>query len=396
MASIIEEILDFVPSLVRRFGPENPPESSIFIAIVALGLSLSLTLLSRYLIDTDKLARYTRETKAYNKMKMQALRTADKKLQLQVDRQSRRAKKMQSELMNMRMRPLMFYFIPLMIIFFSMSSHYSFNRGEVIATTDIELSADSSEPTNEDLQILSHANNSLTYYNRTLKIVGTFDSTLDGQIWYNITGDDLLTSAGAWQGTASYSDGSWWTIEAEPKTSVKETTLEVLVSLNSTSDNSSLAHQRLDITVGDSKTIGRLEITSHTDGGTFRQGEAIRVFGTARSRDRDPHNVRDSKGNWADNDDNDRNWIYWNMTFEPSDESSKTIRFRLFDFNRSQKPLAAVFPFGVPEKILWIRLGWTFKDAGRTYFVPMFVWWYFAVNISFGAAMQKIAGLSPD
>ncbi|MFW9915919.1 MAG: hypothetical protein ACFFGZ_09955, partial [Candidatus Thorarchaeota archaeon] len=65
-------------------------------------------------------------------------------------------------------------------------------------------------------------------------------------------------------------------------------------------------------------------------------------------------------------------------------------------FNRSQKPLAAVFPFGVPEKILWIRLGWTFKDAGRTYFVPMFVWWYFAVNISFGAAMQKIAGLSPD
>ncbi|MFW9916403.1 MAG: EMC3/TMCO1 family protein, partial [Candidatus Thorarchaeota archaeon] len=357
MASIIEEILDFVPSLVRRFGPENPPESSIFIAIVALGLSLSLTLLSRYLIDTDKLARYTRETKAYNKMKMQALRTADKKLQLQVDRQSRRAKKMQSELMNMRMRPLMFYFIPLMIIFFSMSSHYSFNRGEVIATTDIELSADSSEPTNEDLQILSHANNSLTYYNRTLKIVGTFDSTLDGQIWYNITGDDLLTSAGAWQGTASYSDGSWWTIEAEPKTSVKETTLEVLVSLNSTSDNSSLAHQRLDITVGDSKTIGRLEITSHTDGGTFRQGEAIRVFGTARSRDRDPHNVRDSKGNWADNDDNDRNWIYWNMTFEPSDESSKTIRFRLFDFNRSQKPLAAVFPFGVPEKILWIRLG---------------------------------------
>ncbi|MFX0117439.1 MAG: hypothetical protein ACFFB3_23025, partial [Candidatus Hodarchaeota archaeon] len=81
MASIIEEILDFVPSLVREFGPENPPGSSIFIAIIALALSLSLTLLSRYLIDIDKLARYTRETKAYNKMKMQALRTADKKLQ---------------------------------------------------------------------------------------------------------------------------------------------------------------------------------------------------------------------------------------------------------------------------------------------------------------------------
>ncbi len=396
MASIIEEILDFVPSLVRSFGPENPPESSIFIAIVALGLSLSLTLLSRYLIDIDKLARYTRETKAFNKMKMQALRTADKKLQLQVDRQSRRAKKMQSELMNMRMRPLMFYFIPLMIIFFSMSSHYNFNRGDVIATTDIELSGVSSGPTSEDLQILSHTNNSQTYYNRTLKIVGTFDSSLNGQIWYNIAGDDLLTSTGRWNGTASYSGGPWWTIEAEPKTSEKETELTVHISLNSTIDNSSLAQQRLDIAVGDSKTIGELQITSHIDGGTFKQDEAIRVFGTARSKDRDPHNVRDSRGNWADNDDDDRKWIYWNITFEPSDESSKTIRLKLFDLNRSENPLAAVFPFGVPEKILWIRLGWTFKDAGRTYFVPMFVWWYFAVNISFGAAMQKIAGLSPD
>jgi uncharacterized membrane protein (DUF106 family) len=396
MASLIEEILDFVPSLVRRFGPENPPGSSIFIAIVALGLSLSLTLLSRYLIDIEKLARYTRETKAYNKMKMQAMRTADKKLQLQVDRQSRRAKKMQSELMNMRMRPLMFYFIPLMIIFFSMSSHYSFNRGDVIATTEIELNGDSSGPTNADLQILSHANNSRTYYNRTLKIVGAFDNTLSAQIWYSITGVGLLTSTGVWNGTTSYNDGPWWTIEAEPKTSVEETTLTVIISLNSTSDNSSLAQQRLDIEVGNSNTIGRLQITSHRDGGTFKQGEAIRVFGTARSKDKDPHNVRDRNGNWADNDDEDHKWIYWNMTLEPSDDASKTISFRLFDLNRSQNPLAAVFPFGLPEKILWLRLGWTFKDAGRTYFVPMFVWWYFAVNISFGAAMQKIAGLSPD
>lgn len=396
MASIIEEILDFVPSLVKRFGPENPPGSSIFIAIVALGLSLSLTLLSRYLIDVDKLARYTRETKAHNKMKMQALRTADKKLQLQVDRQSRRAKKMQSELMNMRMRPLMFYFIPLMIIFFSMSSHYNFNRGEVIATTDIQLRGDSGGPTSADLQILSHINNSQTYYNRTLRIVGIFNTSMDSQIWYNISGGSLLTNTGVWNGTASYSDGPWWTIEAEPKTSEKDATLTVLISLNSTIDNSSLAQQTLNISVGDSNTIERLQITSHIDNGTFKQGEAIRLFGTARSRDKDPHNVQDSKGNWADKDDDDYKWIYWNITLEPSDESSKTIRLKLSDLNRSENPLAAVFPFGIPEKILWLRLGWTFKDAGQTYFVPMFVWWYFAVNISFGAAMQKIAGLSPD
>jgi hypothetical protein len=88
---------------------------------------------------------------------------------------------------------------------------------------------------------------------------------------------------------------------------------------------------------------------------------------------------------------------YWNLTLAPSNEDSKTIKLELFKINRSDRPLAAIFPFSLPtEKILMITLGWNRSIDGGNYFVPMFVWWYFAVNISFGAAMQKIAGLSPD
>ncbi|MFQ5979679.1 MAG: EMC3/TMCO1 family protein [Candidatus Heimdallarchaeota archaeon] len=395
MASIIEEILDFVPSLVRRFGPENPPESSLFIAVVALGLSLSLTLLSRYLIDIDKLARYTRETKAYNKMKMKAMRTADKKLQLQVDRQSRRAKKMQSELMNMRMRPLMFYFLPLMIIFFSMSSHYNFSPGADIMDTTIILNGDSIGPSNEDLQILSHANDSLTYYNETLRIVGTVNTSLESQILFNISGIGLMTEEGVSNGTATL-DRSWWTVKAEPRTIEKNTLLQVNITLKSTVDGSILAKKLLNIRVADDTTIDRVQVTSHPNESTFAQGEPIRLFGTSRPKRDDRFSVRDSAGNNADTELGIKQ-AYWNLTLAPSNEASKTIKLELFKINRSDRPLAAIFPFSLPtEKILMITLGWNRSIDGRNYFVPMFVWWYFAVNISFGAAMQKIAGLSPD
>jgi len=394
MANILEQLLNIVPSLVKQFGPTNPPGSSVFIALVALALSLSLTLLSRFLIDTKKLARYTRETREHNKMKMKALRTADKKLQLQVDRKARRAKKMQSELMSMRMRPLMFYFLPLMIIFFSMSSHYNFSPGLVLDTAEFTLNSSSSGPSDEDLQLLSHINGSQTYYNKTLRIMGRYNTSLNGDVWYNISGNDLINESGGWNGKA-IQNGQWWTIEAHPKTRVEETQLQIRISLNSTVDNSSLAQEVIHVTVGNSETIRRIHVTSHTENMNYRQGEPILLFGIYRPKDKSRHVVQIDDENRADSYGQDLDQLYWNLTLESTDDSSIIVRLELFKINRSEKPLAAIFPFALPTKILWLRLGWNFSN-GRTYFTPMFVWWYFAVNISFGAAMQKIAGLSPD
>jgi uncharacterized membrane protein (DUF106 family) len=84
------------------------------------------------MIDIDRLAILTRETKKYNKLKMEAVRKADTKLKLKVDRLAEKNKKLQSELTMMRMKPLLITFIPLMLVFFAMAGIY---RGEASSYT---------------------------------------------------------------------------------------------------------------------------------------------------------------------------------------------------------------------------------------------------------------------
>ncbi len=395
MANILDQLFDIVPSIIRRLGPENPPGSSFFIVLVALCLSLSLTLLSRYLIDTDKLARYTKETKAHNKMKMRAMRTADKKLQLQVDRQARRAKKMQSELMNMRMRPLMFYMLPLMIIFISMSSYYNFEPGSVFTTSDITLEGLDNVP-DEDIWILSHVNNTKVFYNETLRVVGEFNTSTNGAIWFNINGSDIIQNNGTLAGKAKIFTNQW-IVEAEPKTLAQNNSWFIVhIFLNSTIDNSSIAMKTLNVTIGDKNTIPRIQVTSHLDTGSYFKGKELHLFGTFRSANPREHTIRDKNGRWADRYNRSKTQTFWNLSYGLKNDDTFDDRLELYKISKSKKPLAAIFPFAIPTKLLWLEVGWTFKDAGRTYFVPRFVWWYFSVNISFGAAMQKIAGLSPD
>ena len=95
----------------------QPPLSSIIILIIGFIVSLFSTLVSRYMIDIDKLKRLTRETKKYNQLRMQMLKTADSKLKLKYERNADRMRKMQSELTMLNMRPLLITFVPLIIFF---------------------------------------------------------------------------------------------------------------------------------------------------------------------------------------------------------------------------------------------------------------------------------------
>ncbi len=116
-------MLNLVAIIVQDFPPTQPPLSSIFILLIAFLVSLFSTLISRLLIDTEKLQRLTRETKKYNQLRMQMLKTADTKLKLKYERNADRMRKMQSELTMMNLKPLLITFVP-MIIFFAVFSNY--------------------------------------------------------------------------------------------------------------------------------------------------------------------------------------------------------------------------------------------------------------------------------
>jgi len=117
MQGFIEEILNLI-------APRDPPGSSIFIIIVAITVTLFSTLVSRRIIDLDKLKRYTKETKDYNSMKLKATRSQDRRLMKKVEDNEKRAQKMQRELATMRIKPLIYTLIPTLLIFVLMNGHF--------------------------------------------------------------------------------------------------------------------------------------------------------------------------------------------------------------------------------------------------------------------------------
>ena len=124
---LVTQLINSVLAVMNSFPPTSPPLSSIFILMVAFFVSLGSTLVSRYMIDVDRLAVLTRETKKYNQIRMQAIRSADTKLKLKVDRLAEKNKKLQSELTMMRMKPIAITFIPLMLVFLAMADIYRGN-----------------------------------------------------------------------------------------------------------------------------------------------------------------------------------------------------------------------------------------------------------------------------
>ena len=109
--------------------PKTPPGSAIFIVFIAFLTAIFSTYISRKFIDIKKLKLYTRKTKEFQKLQRKSLRSSDPILKKKVENQKGTSTKMQSELMKMRMKPMLFTFIPLILIFFSLSAYYGNTHG---------------------------------------------------------------------------------------------------------------------------------------------------------------------------------------------------------------------------------------------------------------------------
>ena len=70
------------------------------------------------LVDQVKLKRIMKETRAYQKERMAAIRAKDMEKQAELNKKSQYMNKMSMEMMQMNMRPMMITIIPLLLLFY--------------------------------------------------------------------------------------------------------------------------------------------------------------------------------------------------------------------------------------------------------------------------------------
>ena len=72
----------------------------------------------RKMVDQTKLKRIMKETKAWQKERMAAMRSKDQAKSAELNKKSSYMNKMSMEMMQMNMRPMMITFVPLILIFY--------------------------------------------------------------------------------------------------------------------------------------------------------------------------------------------------------------------------------------------------------------------------------------
>ncbi|MHA2104950.1 MAG: EMC3/TMCO1 family protein [Candidatus Hodarchaeales archaeon] len=104
-----------------------PPYSSLFIILVSLFVSIFSAVATRKLTDQKKLIRYTREVEEFKLVELKALKTKNKKLLRFVNKNKLKFNKIQNELLFLRIKPQLFLFVPIVVVFFLMSGFFGVN-----------------------------------------------------------------------------------------------------------------------------------------------------------------------------------------------------------------------------------------------------------------------------
>ena len=105
-----------------NFGTANPTIKGMILsmfAVAGFGVLLSVfnSLVRKKMVDQVKLKRIMKETRAYQKERMAAMRAKDDEKTAKLNQKSSYMNKMQMEMMTMNMRPMLFTLAPLFIIF---------------------------------------------------------------------------------------------------------------------------------------------------------------------------------------------------------------------------------------------------------------------------------------
>ncbi|MEM2142365.1 MAG: EMC3/TMCO1 family protein [Candidatus Thorarchaeota archaeon] len=109
----------------------HPPGSAVVILFVSMTITIMSNLATKRFTDVPRMKRYSDEIKAYQELSKQANKTQNEKLLRKVRRRKAYIDRIQKEMFTSRCKPLAFFFIPFMAIFYSLSGFYTDHVGGV-------------------------------------------------------------------------------------------------------------------------------------------------------------------------------------------------------------------------------------------------------------------------
>jgi uncharacterized membrane protein (DUF106 family) len=108
-----------------NIGIGQRPGSTLFILGLSLMLSVVISVVSRFVMDMNKLNRYQKEIATWNKAKAEAQRTANKRLYRKVKRKEKYIQKIQSKVMMERFKPMFIYMPGFFALFWIISGFFN-------------------------------------------------------------------------------------------------------------------------------------------------------------------------------------------------------------------------------------------------------------------------------
>ena len=118
------QLPDFLGGEGRQaLGSDDPMVKGIIVTMFAVsGFGILLNVFNsavrKKMVDQTKLKRIMKETKAWQKERMAAMRSKDQAKSAELGKKSSYMNKMSMEMMQMNMRPMMITFVPLILIFY--------------------------------------------------------------------------------------------------------------------------------------------------------------------------------------------------------------------------------------------------------------------------------------
>ncbi len=107
----------------QALGSDDPIIQGLIFSMFAVsGFGILLNIFNagvrKKMVDQTKLKRIMKETRAWQKERMKAMRSKDQAKTAELNKKSSYMNKMSMEMMQMNMRPMMITFIPLILIFY--------------------------------------------------------------------------------------------------------------------------------------------------------------------------------------------------------------------------------------------------------------------------------------
>ncbi|MCE2614779.1 MAG: EMC3/TMCO1 family protein [Nitrosopumilus sp. (ex Thoosa mismalolli)] len=114
---------DFFGGERGALGSDDPIVKGLILSLFAVaGFGILLNIFNaavrKKMVDQVKLKRIMKETRAYQKERMAAMRAKDQEKMSELGKKSAYMNKMSMEMMQMNMRPMMITFVPLILIFY--------------------------------------------------------------------------------------------------------------------------------------------------------------------------------------------------------------------------------------------------------------------------------------